>query len=484
MFENDDDEYFDNTKHLHEDIDLFENYLKGDTMGYIDSDRLESLADHYHFIEQHKKVIALCDYAASQFPYNTQFQLYKTRSLSELGRFKEAFDLLSYVEQMGDNRIDFLLTKASVFSDLRDHKRSILYYKEALSLVEDATTREDIWINLGVEYRLDESLQDSINAYKNALKINPDNLETVYELALCYLDKQQGIKAIACYHDYINRNPYSHTSWFELGTIYQQENKVEKAIEAYEYCLAINKSFFPACFKIGENYMNQENYLLAIDHFQQCLELDPNDIITKCNLGECYELLDQLVMAEYYYKLTIEQSPDYADAWLGLGIISSLRDEHQIAIKYLQTADQLAPDDPDILHVLASTFHKDKQIEYAKICYLRTLQLDGQHTDCLIDYMDLLNEYQLQTDREIRDFLISYPQKYGYNKVRDLLLINQLWKLGQQTDALQLFEKTLMSDADYASKIFEINEELLIEDSFITLYTHYPFKNVLKNHAK
>ena len=45
MFDDEDEEYFEGN--LSEDLERFEGFLKGDTLPFLDSDRLEAIMDHY-----------------------------------------------------------------------------------------------------------------------------------------------------------------------------------------------------------------------------------------------------------------------------------------------------------------------------------------------------------------------------------------------------------------------------------------------------
>lgn len=60
MFEEEDDDFFDAS--LNEDIARFEEYLSGGSMGFVDSDRLEMLIDHYLMNSQYSKANLAADY--------------------------------------------------------------------------------------------------------------------------------------------------------------------------------------------------------------------------------------------------------------------------------------------------------------------------------------------------------------------------------------------------------------------------------------
>ena len=45
MFDEDDEDFSEGN--LNEDLEQFEAHLKGDTIGFMDSDRLEAIIDHF-----------------------------------------------------------------------------------------------------------------------------------------------------------------------------------------------------------------------------------------------------------------------------------------------------------------------------------------------------------------------------------------------------------------------------------------------------
>jgi hypothetical protein len=53
MFDDEDDDNFEGT--LGEDLERFEAHLKGDVLGFIDSDKLEAIIDHYLINNQYNK---------------------------------------------------------------------------------------------------------------------------------------------------------------------------------------------------------------------------------------------------------------------------------------------------------------------------------------------------------------------------------------------------------------------------------------------
>ncbi|MFN5844426.1 MAG: hypothetical protein ACK46O_01825, partial [Flavobacteriia bacterium] len=118
MFDDEDEEFTEGN--LSEDLERFEAHLKGDSMGFLDSDRLEALIDHYLINNHYTKAKLCAEHAITQFSYNPLFHLRKAQAISALGQLKEALHLLSQIEKWESPSCEFLLTKASIFSQLRD----------------------------------------------------------------------------------------------------------------------------------------------------------------------------------------------------------------------------------------------------------------------------------------------------------------------------------------------------------------------------
>ncbi|HLU87698.1 MAG TPA: tetratricopeptide repeat protein [Taishania sp.] len=465
MFDSEDDDFFD--ANLNEDIANFENYLKGGTMGFVESDRLEFLIDHYLMNSLYTKANLASDFAREQYPYYPVFTIRKAQAMSALGQLKEALNLLNSVEKLEIDSMELLLTKASIFSQLRDHKQAIKYFNEALNIVEGEEDRDEIYLDLSLEYQALRDYNGAIRVLKEAIRINSGNEGAIYELAYCYDQLGDYNQAIKCYLDFIDENPYSFTAWYNLGNAYSKSEEYEKAVDAYGYCIVINEDFGPVYFNLGNAYMGLDNYDKAIESFEKCMDLDGEDPMAFCYLGECFEQKGELELAESYYRKSLDISPMLADAWLGLGIVADLKGDTNEGLSLILKASELDPKNAGIFHVLAGAYEKLENVEAAAYCYDKSLKLDSTDEDCLRGFITLLQK--VETHTEILGFLENFNTEYGVNDSVSLLIVNQLWLMGRREESLTLFKKCIETDAEYAKEIYEINSELLNVDDFIRL---------------
>ena len=463
MFDDDDEEYFEGN--LSEDLERFEAHLKGDSIGFLDSDRLEMLIDHYLINNQYTKAKLCAEHAIAQFSYTTVFHLRKAQAISAMGQLKEALHLLSQIEKWETASCEFLLTKASIFSQLRDSKNAIKYFKDAL-LLSEPEDRDEIYLDLAMEYENALDYKNAVVILKEAIRYNAHNEGAIYEIAFCYDQLGEYEQAIKCYSDFIDENPYSFTAWYNLGNAYSKVENFEQAIWAYDYCILINEDFGPVYFNIGSAYLSQENYELSIESFQKCMELDGEDPMALCYLGEAYEQQNNLLEARRYYLKSLEIAPLLPDAWLGLGIITDLEGKTEEALVLLHKAAKLDPENAGIYHVLAGAYEKIDDIIQAEEYYQLSLALDSSDDECLTNYIELLKKTSL---KNALDYIREFNEKIGGNKIAPILEVNLLWLLGRKEEAIAKFTVCVEKDREKAKEIFEINPELSSVQEFVHL---------------
>lgn len=463
MFDEEDEDDFEGT--LREDLERFEAHLRGDSLGFMDSDRLEMIIDHYLINSQYQKARVCAEYALARFPFLPLFQLRKAQAISAMGQLKEALHVLAKIEKLEPQSCEFYLTKASIFSQLRDRKNAIRYFEDALRLSEPED-RDEIYLDLAMEYQNARDFKNAIRILREAIDSNPHHEGALYEIAFCYDQMGEYEQAIQCYSDFIDENPYSFTAWYNLGNAYSKLDKFEKAIWAYDYSILINEDFGPVYFNMATVYMSMEQFERAIEAFLKCIEMDGEDATALCYLGESYEQLNQLEEAKKCYLKSIDLSPNYADAWLGLGIVYDLEEKTVESLPFLHKALQLDPTNAGVLHVLAGANEKIGNADEAMGFYQQAVELDPTDEECLTSYINLWQEYSLI---EPLNFLLSQLELQPNNLIVKLLLTSSFWKNGSYQEALTLFTECVAADSTKSKELFKLNPDLLNVHEFVIL---------------
>ncbi|MBL4862480.1 MAG: tetratricopeptide repeat protein, partial [Crocinitomicaceae bacterium] len=396
---------------------------------------------------------------------NPLFKLRKAQAYSAVGKLKEAISLLNELERGGIPSVELLLTKASVFSQLRDSVNAIKYYKASLADAEPED-RDEIYLDLAMEYQNKGDIRSALRVLKEAIKSNPNNEGAIYEIAFCYDQLGDFEKSIECYSGFINDNPYSFTAWYNLGNAYSKMEDFEKAIWAYDYCVLINDDFGPAHFNLGHANLGLDKYKKAIECFDKSIELDGDDPTTFCYIGECHEQLGELDLAKHFYKRSLDLSPLLADAWLGLGIVADLEGKTKEGITLILKAGEIDPENAGIFHVLAGAYEKLEDREKADEYYQLSLALDAKDEECLLNYVNLLSD---DSNIDALDYLSAFEDTSPGNCLLPVLKVNLLWKLGETDAALNLYKKCLEIDRDKALELFDLYPALKNVTEFVLL---------------
>lgn len=456
MFDDDEEEDF-YEGNLEEDLKKFEGFQKnGEPIGFLDSDRWEILIDHFLINGQYNNALLCIDEAMYQYSYSPIFKLRKAQALSAVGKLKDSINLLTELENSGSRSFELLLTKASVFSQLKDSKNAIKYFRSALVTcpVED---RDEVYLDLAMEYENIEDFRSALDVLKEAIENNPKNESAIYEIAYCYDQLGEYQQSIQCYSDFIDENPYSFTAWYNLGNAYLKIENFSKAIWAYDYCILINDEFGPVHFNVGNAYLSSNQFNEAIEHFEKAMELDGDDPVALSYIGECYEQLQELDVARTYYNKSIELAPLLPDAWLGLGIIEDLEGKTEEGIVLIKKASELDPENSGVYHVLAGAYEKLDNIEEAIEAYELALAFDPLDEECLTDYINMLHAVSLM---EAKDYLDKAEALDPMNPVVPVLRINVLWRLGEKKAAMNLLQMLLAEDRDRGMQLFELYPDM------------------------
>lgn len=465
MFE-DEEEFYEGN--FNEDLEQFERSLKGESIGFLDSDKLESILDHYLMNGHYSKAVLCAERGMDMFPFNTVFALRKAQAMSATGQLKEALNVLSQIEREEQNSCEWQLTKAAIFSQLRDSKQAIKHFKEALRLSEPED-KDEIFLDLAMEYENTNDYQQAITVLNEAIRHNPQNEAAIYEIAFCYDQIGDYEKAIQCYSDFIDENPYSFTAWYNLGNAHSKLEDWEKAVWAYDYCILINDEFSPAFFNLGNAYLSLDKYKLSMESFEKCMELDGEDGLALCYIGECHEQLGNLDLAKHYYKRSIEFVPELAEAWLGLGIVLDLEEKTKEGLPFILKAISFEPSNGSFYHVLAGAYEKLEQWQDANDSYLLAFELDPTNEEILIDYISFLIEIDALI--EAKEW-VEDTEFHEEISAASLTLSSIIyWKNGIIANALTLISLAIIEDEDKVKEIISLFPEMLNEPKIVHLFT-------------
>ena len=164
MFE---DEYRHNEdQQLNHLIARFDNMFSRNEFFYFDSDEIEHIIDYYITKGNRNKIEKAIMLADKLFPFSIELQIKKAQVLLSYDESEYALKHLKNIQHLAQNNEDFIFTLAVAYSKLKDHTKSIGYFKDLL--LKDKNN-EEILSCLAYEYQSMGNYEESIKYLKRLL---------------------------------------------------------------------------------------------------------------------------------------------------------------------------------------------------------------------------------------------------------------------------------------------------------------------------
>lgn len=452
-------------------VKRYEDMIANNESYFFDVDQFECLIDYYFDRNKLKDAVKVLRYAHDLYPDSTALLMREAQLLAASGKLSGAKTKLRKLLSFEPYNEDLHITLATIYSQLRDHKKAIEHFEQVLKL-GDREMANEIYIDLALEHENMNNFEAAIEVLHEALKNNPENESATYELAYCYERANKTEEGIEYYQRFLDDHPYSFTAWYNLGNAFQKIELYEKAIDAYDFCLAIDDTFSPSYFNKANALIKLEKFAEAILCLEEVMEAEGESPTTYCMIGECHESLDQYDHAEHYYRRALEKDNTFPDAFVGLGVIRDLKGETHSALPFFEQALLTDPSNVDYMLITASALKKCNRMDAAEKMYLKILEKDAECEDAWLDYSELLaknNRLDSAID-VIEEGIVQMGEDSFVLKFRKVAYLHQNL---HQKEAYQLLESLLASKPDLLDELTGYHPDIEQEQTFGNLINLY-----------
>ena len=195
------------------------------------------------------------------------------------------------------------------------------------------------YYKLGEKFLEQQKWDKAVNAYHQAIKLNPNFSWSYYKLGQALTKLQKWDEAITSYRQAIKLNPDFPWSYHNLGNSLIQLEKWEEVINAYRSFIKINSDSYSAYHKLGDALVKVGELDEAITHYQITIRLYPEIKGTHQKLADILFKIGKLEAAEIAYRQAIKLNPEVV--WyrqcLGDVLLKQKRIDEAIAT-YLEVA--------------------------------------------------------------------------------------------------------------------------------------------------
>jgi len=240
---------------------------------------------------------------------------------------------------------------------------------------------EDHYNRLGVNYLNNGQYNYAIDAFKNAVKLNPSSAEAHFNLGRAF--KRKGVDEQAKYEfsfsHRLNPGKYNEyvkkyrekidyevadtKNYSELGSAYAEKGMIGDAINAYKKSIEIEPDNARVHYSLGTLYAMKGKYHDAADEFWMAVEINPKMSEAHYNLGLSYFRQGMFDKAITEYQVTLKLLPEKqnkkrAGVHYKLGMAYEGNKVFDDAMHELEKAIELMPKDARIHYQLSVVYKK------------------------------------------------------------------------------------------------------------------------------
>ena len=245
---------------------------------------------------------------------------------------------------------------------------------------------------LGGQLSKKEKWSEAVEAYRRAIKLNPEDGWYYGSLGVALSKQGQYSEAEQAHQKAIKLIPESAWLYSCLAEALLNQEKWQAATDAYQQAINLEPDRFWHYSELAETLLNQEEWQAATDAYRKAIVLHPDDAHLYSKLGITLSKQEKWSEAETAYRNGIRLQPDYADFYDGLIAVllqqgktseaNLAREQQQLhkAVVYHRQQLRINTSNLESQRSLAEALSKLEHWDEAAVAYRYALELDSHQT--------------------------------------------------------------------------------------------------------
>ena len=147
-----------------------------------------------------------------------------------------------------------------------------------------------------------------------AVKIQPDYFDALYNLALVLQESNQISEAVTCYEQALRVNPVFAPAWNNLGVAYHKAGQSAKAVDCHRRAIELQPHVSSHYNNLANALRGENRPVQAIHEIQTALQFDPSSSILRHNLGNALREAGRIEQSVAAYESLLKDEPELAEA--------------------------------------------------------------------------------------------------------------------------------------------------------------------------
>lgn len=150
--------------------------------------------------------------------------------------------------------------------------------------------------------------------YKSAQKINPNDLDILYDAGVEHLKTGHSAEARQCFEQFTSRRPFNAKAWYNLGSAAWKTGNLPAAVRALERARSLHPQYPPTLNLLGKLYTEQGRIQEAETCFLETLRIQPGTARARYNLAAFYARTGRRQEALRQCREILQTDPEYQPA--------------------------------------------------------------------------------------------------------------------------------------------------------------------------
>lgn len=282
----------------------------------LEADNFYQRAKQYAKLEQFRNAVEDLDIAMKLDSTNPEFYTLQSDFYLALKRPEYTLESLENGIELFPEDTTTLLKLGEYYYFLKNFLKSHEYLNRLLQIDR---FNEKAYFTRGMNYLESEDTTKAIQNFTRATEYKPEYYDPYMMLGNVYAELHSEL-AIDYFKNAIDINKQSLEAVYNLAMFYQDHGMYNDAIVQYHYIIdEIDSENKNAYHNIGYVYLIYlSEYQKAVPFFQKAYEIDPEYANAVYNEGLCYEQMNNFRLARERYKKSMEIVPNFALAYRGL----------------------------------------------------------------------------------------------------------------------------------------------------------------------
>jgi tetratricopeptide (TPR) repeat protein len=221
---------------------------------------------------------------------------------------------LDKCQSLDPKNIDCTMKLAELYFYVKQYQKSLDFLDKVLKL--DPYNAKAYFLK-GMNFKEGGDTSKAISSMQTAVEQDNSYYNAYVQLGL--LCAAQHNKIAENYYDNALRiQPNSPEALYDFGRLYQEEGNFVKATEMYQRILAQNKDVLDAQYNLGVIKIAEKAFPEAMKYFSEVIRIDPKNPKGYYGRGYCYQMKKDVQNASADYKYTLTLDPDFELAKKGL----------------------------------------------------------------------------------------------------------------------------------------------------------------------